>query len=438
MKSLKWTIYLFPMLLLALFFAYCSRNDTAMPTTTLQSATETSRKATPVAQGTATVTKPPTAIRIGIAIDQTGRDNAPGRDQQIGADLAERYFKSYLCDNPSTEHNFCLDFVYRDTRSDNETAAAAFNTLIYTDNVTVIIGPTYSQQAFHVYPMAEAADVPVIGPSTTADGIPQLGKYISRVSAPVSAYAHFAITAIATETQRVAMVYLADDPFTLSETRTFTQAIQAHNLTLALVESYPPGTSDFASLVNGIMAVDPDLVVISGRFKDGIRIVKQLQQANYRGKLIGGNGFNTTTIFEACRQACNGMYIAQAYNSQQEDVPINLAFVQSYRVAGYEGAPSQISAQMFTAMQIVIEALNNINNLPDMMLSEQRDAINQQLLTGTKFDTPLGKIGFDSQGEICQSDYYIAKIVHSDDQQGQFVIVRSMHLLFPSQIKKCL
>lgn len=419
MKSLKWIIYLFPMLLLALFFAYCSR------------------EATPLVQPTATVTKPPTAIRIGIAIDQTGRDNAPGRDQQIGADLAERYFRSYLCDNPSTEHNFCLDFVYRDTRSDNETAAAAFNTLIYTDNVTVIIGPTYSQQAFHVYPMAEAAGVPVIGPSTTADGIPQLGEYISRVSAPVSAYAHFAITAVATETQRVAVVYLADDPFTLSETRTFTQAIQANNLTLSLVESYPPGISDFSSLVSEIMTVDPDLVVISGRFKDGIRIAKQLKETNYEGKLIGGNGFNTTAIFDACEQACNGMYVAQAYNEQRQRSTINQEFIDTYRATGYESVPSQISAQLFTAIQVVVETLNTIDNLPEVTLTEGRKVVNQHLLSGMNFDTPLGIIRFDSEGEVCQNEFYVSKVVNTDKKQGIFKLQSNGYAVFSNLTEKC-
>ncbi len=48
-----------------------------------------------------------------------------------------------------------------------------------------IVGPTLSQQAFAADPIANKAGVPVVGPSNTAQGIPQIGEYISRVSAPV-------------------------------------------------------------------------------------------------------------------------------------------------------------------------------------------------------------------------------------------------------------
>lgn len=211
MKSINWLIYMLPTLLLTLLLSNCSRNDVVTPTAIPIAAIQ--QEVPLIAQ------RPPTTIRIGIAIDQTGKDNAPGRDQQIGLDLAESYFRDYQCDNPTVTSAFCLEFVYRDARSENSTAADAFNTLIYTDNVSIIIGPTYSEQAFHVYPMAEDAGVPVIGPSTTADDIPQIGEYIARVSAPV------------------AVIYQADDQFTLSETRAFTLAVESNRLTLAIVES---------------------------------------------------------------------------------------------------------------------------------------------------------------------------------------------------------
>ena len=57
------------------------------------------------------------------------------------------------------------------------------------DKVVAIIGPTLSQQVFAAGPIAVRAKIPVIGPSNTAKGIPQIGEYVSRVSAPVTSRA---------------------------------------------------------------------------------------------------------------------------------------------------------------------------------------------------------------------------------------------------------
>src|SRR5919197_1256958 len=71
-------------------------------------------------------------------------------------------------------------------------AINAFEALI-SAGVVSIVGPTLSQQANAADPRAEAKGVPVLAPSNTAKGIPQLGKYIARVSAPVSKVAPLAV-----------------------------------------------------------------------------------------------------------------------------------------------------------------------------------------------------------------------------------------------------
>ena len=57
------------------------------------------------------------------------------------------------------------------------------------------MGPSLSQQTFAAGPFAVRAKVPVIGPSNTAKGIPQIGEFVSRVSAPVAIVAPNAVKA---------------------------------------------------------------------------------------------------------------------------------------------------------------------------------------------------------------------------------------------------
>ena len=129
-------------------------------------------------------------IRIGVALAQTSNIALLGQESVSGAKIAEEYFQA--------NHrllNLPIKLIFQDTGGDEAGAINAFQTLIATDRVVGIIGPSSSQQAFSADPIADRAQVPVIGPSNTAKGIPEIGKYISRVSAPISQVAPTAIKA---------------------------------------------------------------------------------------------------------------------------------------------------------------------------------------------------------------------------------------------------
>ena len=161
-------------------------------------------------------------IPIGVAVAQTSNVALFGQEQVTGAQLAEKFFNDQGGVNGGP-----IKLVFQDTAGDEQGAINAFQTLI-NDNVVAIIGPTLSQQAFAADPFAEKAGVPVIAPSNTAKGIPQIGKFISRVSAPVNKVAPNAIAAaleINPNIKRVAVAFAQNDAFSKSETGTFQQAI---------------------------------------------------------------------------------------------------------------------------------------------------------------------------------------------------------------------
>jgi branched-chain amino acid transport system substrate-binding protein len=121
------------------------------------------------------------AFTIGIAVAQTSNVALLGQEQVSGARIAETYFNQNGGINGAP-----LTLVFQDTGGDEAGAINAFQTLINQSNVLGIVGPTLSQQAFGADPIADRAGVPVLAPSNTAKGIPQIGDFITRVSAPVA------------------------------------------------------------------------------------------------------------------------------------------------------------------------------------------------------------------------------------------------------------
>lgn len=364
-----------------------------------------------------------TPIPIGIAVAQTSNVALLGQEQVTGTKIAEAYFNKQGGINGTP-----IRLILQDTAGDEQGAINAFNTLISQDKVVGIVGPTLSQQAFSADPIAERAGVPVIAPSNTAKGIPQIGKYIARVSAPVAVVAPNAIDAalkINPQIKKVAVFFAQNDAFSKSETGTFQETVKQKGLELATVQTFQTTDTDFQSQVTNAINIKPDLIIISGLSADGGNLVKQLRELGYTGLIIGGNGLNTSNLLPVCKALCDGIIIAQAYSPEMKN-EVNTTFRQLYTEQNKK-EPPQFTAQAFTGVQVFVEALRTLDKtakLSTLALPQLRTQLNDTLLTG-KYVTPLGEISFTPEGEIVQKQFFVAQIkMEPDGNSGKFTFIQ--------------
>ncbi|HEY0735207.1 MAG TPA: ABC transporter substrate-binding protein [Herpetosiphonaceae bacterium] len=363
-------------------------------------------------------------IEIGIAVAQSSNVALLGQEQVIGAQLAEEFFNQRGGVNGRP-----IKLIFQDTGGDEAGTINAFQTLINSNQIVGIVGPTLSQQAFAADPIAEQAKVPVIAPSNTAKGIPEIGEYIARVSAPVAVVAPNAVKAaldVNPNIKKVAVFFAQNDAFSKSETVTFQQAVtDTYKLELVTVQQFQTTDTDFTSQVTNALTAQPDLAIISGLAADGGNLVKQLRDLGFQGQIIGGNGLNTTNIFPVCGKQCDGILIAQAYSYETAN-EINNEFREAYK-AKQSKEPPQFSAQAFAGVQVFVEALTELDKktpLSSLALPDLRTQLNQQVLAGS-YETPLGKISFTPEGEINQEQFYVAQIkMDESGANGQFIFVK--------------
>ena len=364
-------------------------------------------------------------IPIGVSVAQTGPVALAGQEQVLGAQIAEEYFnkKGGVNGRP-------FKLVFQDAGSDEATAINAYQNQINAAKVVAIMGPSLSQQMFAAGPFAVRAKIPVMGLSTTAKGIPQIGEYVSRVSAPVAIVAPNAIKAaldINKSIKRVVVLYAQNDAFSKSETETFQQAVKDLNLELVTVQTFQTTDTDFTAQVTNTLTAKPDLVIISGLQVDGANLVKQLRELSYKGLIVGGNGLNTTNIIPICKMLCDGILVAQAYSPELKS-KINDDFKAMYRDRQKKDPP-QFSAQAFSGVQVFVEALSALDKkspLAKMDLAALRMELNKQIVAGA-YDTPLGEISFKASpgGEIVQKQSYVAQIkMDQGGTSGKWVYVR--------------
>jgi branched-chain amino acid transport system substrate-binding protein len=374
--------------------------------------------------GSAHAEKVTAPVPIGIAVAQTSNVALFGQEQVVGAKIAETYL------NRKGINGTPLRLVFQDTGGDEAGAINAFQNLINQEKVVGIVGPTLSQQAFSADPIANRLKVPVIGPSNTAKGIPQIGEFIGRVSAPVSKVAPHALNQALKQNPRirkVAVLYAQNDAFSSSETVTFQEAVKSLKLELATLQKFMTTDTDFTTQATAVLAANVDLAIVSGLAADGGNLVKQLRQLGYKGIIIGGNGFNTANLFPVCGRNCDGILVAQAYSPDANN-PVNKTFVDEYRRT-YKKDPSQFSAQAFTAVQVFAEGLQRVEaatkkKITQLELATVRAELNKALRKGS-FVTPLGEISLDSEGEIDQKTFYVSQIrMDASGKSGKFVIVK--------------
>lgn len=365
----------------------------------------------------------PAPLQIGVGVAQTSNAALFGQDQVIGARIAAEYFNARGGVNGRP-----IEIVVQDTGGDEAGAINAFQNLISAD-VLAILGPSLSQQAFAANPLAEQAGIPVLGPSNLARGIPEIGRFIGRISAPATAQVPFAVDAALTlnpDIQDVAVFYAQNDAFSSSETTFFQEEVTARGLNLTSVQTFQTTDTDFSTQITNALADNPQLIIVSGLAVDGGNVVRQLREFGYEGLIVGGNGLNTPNIFPVCQAACDGLIATQAY-SADADLEINRELLAIYQEE--QGTtPSQFVAQAFAGIQVYVESLikvDDIYGLETLTNDQIRLALNTVLLNGT-YETPMGTVSFTPLGEVVQERFYVAQVQMNDDgQTGRFVFIEN-------------
>jgi branched-chain amino acid transport system substrate-binding protein len=237
-------------------------------------------------------------VPVGAVLALTGNANVYGQHQRVGINLALAAVNGSGGINGTP-----LRLAIEDSGSDDPGANAAM-TLQINRGMLAIIGPTLSQQAFAADPIAQRRGVPVVAPSNTATGIPQIGHFISRVSAQSSVIAPLSIAKVLRLNpgiKRAAVFFAQDDVYSTAETTVFQKALRDQDLTPVTVQRTNLADTDFQSQISATLALKPDLIVLSLQGVDGGNLVRQLRELGYKGTIVVGNGMNTPNIYPICQ-----------------------------------------------------------------------------------------------------------------------------------------
>lgn len=323
--------------------------------------------------------------KIGVISYMTGPGAAYGEAITNGFKLAQKEI------NEKGEVN--IELVIEDSAGKQEQALSAAQKLMSDDSIVALLGPTLSTEMNVVGPEADLNGIPIMGTSTTAEGIPQIGEYVFRNSIPealaIPASVKKAVDKY--DVKKVAILYGNDDVFTKSGFDTMKKVAEDMGLEITTIETFQKGQADYNAQLTKIKSQNVDLILASALYNEGAVIMDQARKMGIDVPFVGGNGFNSPQVIEIAGEASNGLIVATPWFGDKEDPKVQ-EFNTKYEAA-YKKKPDQFAAQAYDALYIYAEAIKNAGEA-------DRDKIKDALLEIKDLEGILGKFSFDKDGDV--------------------------------------
>lgn len=327
----------------------------------------------------------PIRAKIGVISIITGQGAAYGEAITNGIKLAR--------DEVNAKGDVLIDLKIEDSSGKQEQALAAAQKLINSEKVVAIIGPTLSNEMFAAGPEANASGVPIMGTSTTAKGIPQIGKFVFRNSMPESQAIPASVGQAVKKynIRKVALLYGNDDAFTKSGFDTMKEVAEKLKLNIVTVQEFQKGQADYKAQLTKIASLAPDAVLCSALYNEGGVILAQARKMGLSVPFVGGNGFNSPKVIEIAKEAAEGLIVATPWFGEKNDPKVK-AFSAKYEKA-YGKKPDQFAAQAYDAFHIMTDALKAAGTADRAKL---RDA----LAATRNFQGVVGTFSFDAERDV--------------------------------------
>ena len=327
----------------------------------------------------------PIKAKIGVISIITGQGAAYGEAITNGIKLAR--------DEVNAKGEVFVDLKVEDSSGKQEQALAAAQKLINSEKVVAIIGPTLSNEMFAAGPEANASGVPIMGTSTTAKGIPQIGKFVFRNSMPESQAIPASVGHAVKKynIKKVALLYGNDDAFTKSGFDTMKEVAEKLKLNIVTIQEFQKGQADYKAQLTKIASLKPDAVLCSALYNEGGVILAQARKMGLKVPFVGGNGFNSPKVIEIAKEAAEGLIVATPWFGDKDD-PMVKAFVAKYEKA-YGKKPDQFAAQAYDAFYIMTNALKEAG-------AADRAKLRDSLAATRNFQGVVGRFSFDADRDV--------------------------------------
>lgn len=309
-----------------------------------------------------------------------------------------------------------LRLITYDNQGKADEAVAVTKRLITQDKVLALLGEVASGRTLAAAPVAQAAKIPMISPSSTNPLITEVGDYIFRVCF-IDPFQGTVMARFAAENLKVKRVAILKDlksDYSVSLTDYFVKKFKALGGEIVGEYVYQARDQDFKAQLTQIRAQKPEAIFIPGYYTEAALIARQARQLGITATLLGGDGLDSPKLFEIGGESANGIYFANHYTTESTE-PAVQEFNRKFR-ARFNEMPDGLSAAGYDAAKILIEAMERAPELTPK-------AVRDELTKIKNFPGATGIISIDAQRNAEKS----AVIVKVDGLNMRYVTTIHPH-----------
>jgi branched-chain amino acid transport system substrate-binding protein len=373
------------------------------------------------------------AIKLGIELPLSGGDASNGIPTRNGAVLAVEEANKAGVPGGFTFVAADLDDAVQGA---HDPAQGAQNTKSFISDSAVLamIGPFNSNVAKAEIPLTNDAGLAQISPSATNPGLTKGddAKKLRPSHPDVNTFFRVCTTddkqgaAGATFAKSLGFkrAFIVDDNETYGKglADVFEAQFKAGGGQVLGHEHLNKGQTDFKALLTKAHSLNPDIVFYGGTSVTGGALLrKQMGDAGLGSvPYLGGDGISDDTFLKTAGSSANGTYYTVAAPETSK-----LASAKDFVVAYKKRWSSDVgpySANAYTAAKIEIAAIEkalaaNGNKMPD------RAAVLKNVAATSGFASPIGKVGFDANGDTTAPILSLYKIAG-----GKAIFVNQINL----------
>jgi branched-chain amino acid transport system substrate-binding protein len=328
-------------------------------------------------------------VLIGHAAPLTGQLANMGKDSENAARLAIDEINSRHPTIGGKQVRLQLDA--QDDAADPRTGTQVAQKLV-DDGVVAVVGDINSGVSIPASRIYSEANVTQISqgstnPTFTQQGYKTTYRLVATDALQGPALAHYALGTL--HAKKIAVV---DDSTAYGQglANEFEKAARASGATIVAHEATNDKASDFRAILTKIKGLKPDVIMYGGSDATAGPLAKQAANLGITAHVLGGDGACTDKMIELAGDAIGNVVCSEAGLALSK-MPKGQAFDQRY-VARYKMPIDAYAPFAYDAVYVIYSAMQRAG-------SSDRAKILAAMPT-TQYDGVIGKIAFDSHGDL--------------------------------------
>ncbi|MCX6109168.1 MAG: ABC transporter substrate-binding protein [Proteobacteria bacterium] len=291
-------------------------------------------------------------LKVGAVFGLSGAQSTYGEESINGMEMALDDLKAK---DPALASKITV--VKEDEKSNPIDAALAVKKVLNVDKVDLVFGSVASSNTLAMGSAVIEAGKVQVTPASTNPEVTKKGDAVFRTCFidpfQGSVLADFAVHRLNKKKAAILLDHKSDYSKGLAEA--FTVAFKAAGGEVVANESYEAGKKDFKTQLTKIRAKHPEVLLVPGYYQEVGLIMKQAQQMGFKVTLLGGDGWDSPTLYElAGADAVKGNYFSTHFAPDDKDPRVQ-KFVKDY-TARFHKAPGAMSASSYDGILVVADA----------------------------------------------------------------------------------